>query len=98
MISQIYDGDDLGAVYSKQHTHFRLWAPTAERVRICFYPSGHEGVASEIKDMHADEGGTWVYAKSGDLHGVYYTYLVTANGCEQENHGRAASELSAQSD
>ena len=86
MISQIYDGDDLGAVYSKQHTHFRLWAPTAERVRICFYPSGHEGEASEIKDMHMDEGGTWVYAKSGDLHGVYYTYLITANDCEQETN------------
>ena len=83
---QTYNGNDLGAVYSKQNTHFRLWAPTAERVRICFYAAGDGGEAIEIKDMHKDEGGTWVYAKSGDLHKLYYTYLVTVNGCEQETN------------
>ena len=77
---QTYDGEDLGAVYSKYNTHFRLWAPTAERVQICFYATGNGGDAVEIKDMHPDEDGTWVYAKSGDLHKLYYTYLVTVNG------------------
>lgn len=86
MISQIYDGDDLGAVYSRMHTHFHLWAPTAERVRICFFKSGHEGEAFEIKDMYAEENGIWGYSKSGDLHGVYYTYLVCLDGCEQETN------------
>lgn len=84
--SQIYGGDDLGAVCSKHNTHFRLWAPTAERVRICFYVNGDGGEAIEVKDMYPDEGGTWVYAKSGDLHKLYYTYLVTVNGKEQETN------------
>ena len=83
---QTYNGNDLGAVYSKQNTHFRLWAPTAERVQICFYATGDGEVAVEVKDMHVDEGGTWVYAKSGDLHKLYYTYLVTVNGVTQETN------------
>ena len=83
---QTYNGNDLGAVYSKQSTQFRLWAPTAERVRICFYATGDGGEAAEIKDMNPSEGGTWTYAKSGDLHKLYYTYLVTVNGKEQETN------------
>ena len=82
----IYNGNDLGAVYTKQNTHFRLWAPTAERVRICFYQNGDGGEALEIKDMYQDEAGTWVYAKSGDLHTLYYTYLVTVDGIERETN------------
>ena len=27
-----YDGNDLGAVYTKKYTAFRLWAPTADAV------------------------------------------------------------------
>ena len=83
---QTYSGDDLGTVYRKSNTRFRLWAPTAERVRICFYEAGDGGKPLEIKDMYPDEGGTWVYAKSGDLHKCYYTYLVTVDGIERESN------------
>lgn len=83
---QTYDGNDLGAVYSKRSTHFRLWAPTAERVQICFYATGDGGEAVEVKDMHTDVDGTWVYVKSGDLHQLYYTYLVTVDGKAQETN------------
>lgn len=81
-----YDGNDLGAVYTKQKTAFRLWAPTAERVRICFYQEGNGGEAVEIKDMVQNADGTWTYVKSGDLHKVYYTYLVLVDGKEQETN------------
>ena len=83
---QTYNGNDLGAVYSKQSTQFRLWAPTADGVRICFYATGNDTEAVEIQDMKADEGGTWVYTKEGDLHQLYYTYLVTVDGVEQESN------------
>ena len=81
-----YGGNDLGAVYTKQKTAFRLWAPTAERVRICFYTEGHGGDAIEVKEMVAHEDGTWTYVKSGDLHKLYYTYLVLVDGREQETN------------
>ena len=32
-----YEGKDLGAVYSKESTSFRVWAPTAEVVKLCLY-------------------------------------------------------------
>lgn len=32
-----YDGNDLGAVYTKKGTDFRLWAPTADAVTLCLY-------------------------------------------------------------
>ena len=81
-----YGGNDLGAVYSKQKTAFRLWSPTAEQVRICFYKDGHGGKAYEIKNMVRHEDGTWTYVKCGDLHKVYYTYLVLVDGREQETN------------
>ncbi len=36
-----YKGDDLGAVWTKEATGFRLWAPTAEGVTLNLYRSGH---------------------------------------------------------
>ena len=77
----IYEGNDLGVSYSENRTDFRLWAPAAEQVRICFYPDGSDSDPLEVREMKKDIDGTWTYVKSGDLHGVYYTYLVT-------NHGR----------
>ena len=33
----IYHGDDLGVNYSKEKTMIKLWAPTAENVKIEIY-------------------------------------------------------------
>ena len=35
-----YDGDDLGAVYSKAETTFKVWAPTAQMVKLRLYSVG----------------------------------------------------------
>lgn len=85
-IMEVYEGDDLGAVYSKGNTCFRLYAPTAEKVEICFYKNGHDGKAFEVKTMNKAEDGTWVYVKSGDLAGCYYTYLVTIDEITRESN------------
>ena len=82
----VYEGNDLGAVYSKEQTSFRLWAPTAEKVSICFYANGDGGEAVEVAEMEQSEGGTWLYVKSGDLHKLYYTYKVTVDGITQETN------------
>ena len=77
-----YHGDDLGAVWTPEATTFRLWAPTAAAVKLNLYKSGTEGTDDLIEriEMTSDINGTWVAAKSGDLNGVYYTYLVDVNG------------------
>ena len=75
-----YDGDDLGAIYTKEKTNFRLWAPTASKVELNLYEAGSGDCLIETVPMTADEKGTWVYEKAGDMNGVYYTYNVTVGG------------------
>ena len=73
-----YHGSDLGAVWSKEKTAFRLWAPTAKAVSLRLYHGGdvaHHDLIAEVP-MVRDICGTWVICRAGDLNGVYYTYLV----------------------
>lgn len=81
-----YDGDDLGATWTKDATTFRVWAPTAEAVSVNLYKGGSESNNNLIEsiEMKADVNGTWVVTKEGDLNGVFYTYTVTINGKKTE--------------
>ena len=81
-----YTGKDLGATWSSEKTDFRLWAPTAESVKVNLYKSGTEGTNDLIEklEMTKDVNGTWVASKEGDLNGTYYTYTVKVNGEENE--------------
>ena len=77
-----YDGDDLGAVWTEEKTTFRVWAPTAQAVSVNLYEGGAAGEDDLIEQlpMEADENGTWVAEKEGDLNGTYYTYSVEVAG------------------
>lgn len=77
-----YTGNDLGAVWSKDSTTFRLWAPTAKAVCVNLYRSGTAGTDDLLDTfpMVYDVQGTWTASKEGNLDGVYYTYLVTVGG------------------
>lgn len=73
-----YTGSDLGALWTAEKTTFRLWAPTAASVTINLYRSGTAGTDDLLEQlaMVPDVKGTWIAEKSGDLKGIYYTYLV----------------------
>ncbi len=73
----VYDGNDLGAVYTRERTAFKLWAPTASKVMLNLYENGDGGSLIETIAMAAGEKGTWFCEKSGDLDKVYYTYSIT---------------------
>lgn len=80
-IYNTYDKDDLGFVYTKESTTFKVWAPAASQVLLKLYTTGsyHEDGARviSINQMLKDEStGVWSTTISGDLHGVYYTYVV----------------------
>lgn len=81
-----YTGDDLGAVWSKDSTTFRVWAPTAEEVYVNLYETGTPDAADLIESvaMTKDVNGTWVYTKSGNLNGTYYTYTAVLDGVREE--------------
>ena len=58
-----YNGNDLGATYSKNSTTFKMWAPTADEVSVDIYDKGSEQEGSKsimTKDMTLDEKtGVW---------------------------------------
>ena len=37
-----YDGDDLGSIYSKDKTTFRVWSPLATKVTLLLYDKGYK--------------------------------------------------------
>lgn len=77
-----YSGQDLGAVWSQNSTRFRLWAPTANWVKINLYAGGTSDTDDLLEqlEMTPDVAGTWIAEKFGNLNGVYYTYLVSVEG------------------
>lgn len=74
-----YHGNDLGASWTAEKTSFRLWAPTADAVRIQLYRGGDALKNDALLQfpMKRDIQGTWYAEYMGNLNGVYYTYLVT---------------------
>lgn len=80
----IYQGNDLGVTYSSDKSVFRLWAPTAERVQICLYREGQGDCLITSADMIRSKGGTWIFERRSDFHGIYYTYKVTIDGVTKE--------------
>jgi len=78
-----YDGDDLGAVINGSNTTFKVWAPTASKVVLNLFTSGHEGTAYESVEMTKGDRGVWSHTAACG-HGTYYTYTVTTSVGTQE--------------
>ena len=38
----VYRDSDLGATYTEDYTTFKLWAPTADDVKVCIYKTGSD--------------------------------------------------------
>lgn len=70
-----YDGD-LGALYSKEETTFRVWSPTAKAMMLNLYEKGNGGIKLKTLEMSNIGKGVWEVTEQGDLHGTYYTYTV----------------------
>ena len=85
-----YEGNDLGATYSKDATVFKVWAPVADKVKVCIYekgtPTEDDDKLIGIYDMEKDERNVYKLTLSqlGDLHGKFYTYILSTNGNEVE--------------
>ena len=39
----VYQGTDLGVLYTPEMTLFRVWAPSATSILLRIYDQGHEG-------------------------------------------------------
>ena len=81
-----YEGNDLGANWTKEKTVFKIWAPTADSIKVCLYENGMRGVEDKLEELEMVKGanGVWTIEKQGDQNGVYYTYKVNVNHTEVE--------------
>ncbi len=86
--AQAYSGNDLGVTYTKDHTTFKVWAPTATNVAVKLYATGsseEEGAQSlGIRQMSKGTNGVWSVTMTGDMKNKYYTYAVTVGGVTRE--------------
>ncbi|KOP83790.1 type I pullulanase [Cytobacillus solani] len=72
-----YDGL-LGSFYHSDHTLFKLWAPTATKVKLKLLPT--DTSKSEIfHSMMRKEKGVWHVTVKGDLECYYYSFQVFVN-------------------
>ena len=71
-----YEGDDLGCVYGKTSTSFRVWSPIAKKVELNIYSEGKGDCLEDKIPMMLEDKGTWHTIVEGDLDGKYYTYTI----------------------
>ncbi|MBU3074416.1 type I pullulanase [Clostridium estertheticum] len=79
----IYNGNDLGAVYSKENTIFKVWAPTIDKISVIIYESFDDYLGKK-HEMIKVEKGVWELELIGNHKNKYYNYLVLNDGIERE--------------
>ena len=72
-----YKKNDLGYIYTKETTKFKIWAPTAQYVGIeLISPSGLKMVCNSTYRTQ----GIWRTIIDKDLEGYKYRYIINLNG------------------
>lgn len=79
-----YTGNDLGAVYSKNQTTFKVWSPLANDATVLLYKSCTDEKPFRRLPMEKDKKGVWFKKAHGDLNGVYYTYEIRHDDITEE--------------
>ncbi len=76
-----YEKDDLGINYTKEMTVFRVWAPTADNIKVLIYKneSDDKNEYERIANFKRDENGSWEAIIKEDLAGKYFLYLLFRN-------------------
>lgn len=75
-----YSGE-LGAVYSKNSTTFKVWAPNSDSVRVKLFKTGtdtkkYTGYFKMATMTKSKSTGVWYVKIKGDLKNIYYTYVI----------------------
>ncbi|WP_447410934.1 type I pullulanase [Clostridium perfringens] len=78
-----YDGE-LGAIYNKEETIFRVWSPEAKSLELLLYRDGNTESLIERDLLHKKSNGLWEIVKKGDLNGVYYKYHIVGEDFEHD--------------
>ncbi|MGF2617453.1 type I pullulanase [Rossellomorea vietnamensis] len=91
-----YEGNDLGVTLDGGRTIFKVWAPTATKVKVKITWSDMN--SSQQHDMTRGEKGVWAFSLEGDADGCFYTYLTCINLHWQEAVDPYAKSVSLNSE
>ena len=83
IVYPVYKGSDLGCYYTKYETSFRVYAPTAEELRLHLYKTGDGGQPSSELSFKRDLNGTWLLKIPGSQVGLFYTVQAKIKGIWQ---------------
>ncbi len=75
-----YNGNDLELTVDNTGTHFTLWSPDAQAVRVFIYPTERNSIPTDTLTMTRAQNGTWRASVPGQLYGKYYTFSIQHNG------------------
>jgi pullulanase len=76
----VYDGKDLGLIYTPKQSFFRIWAPTAEEVQLILYNEAIGGKNERLYRMVKGDNGTWVMKGIGQPKNKFYVFRVKIDG------------------
>lgn len=76
----VYVGQDLGLRYRPEASDFRLWAPSAEAVRLQLYETATGGTTLSSHPLEKAPQGLWKLQLPGDQLAKYYTFQVQIAG------------------
>lgn len=75
-----YGGSDLGAVYTKKETTWKVWSPGALGIRLQLFTTGSDEEKGSRAlggyEMRPADKGVWQLTLKGDYAGVYYVYRI----------------------
>ncbi|KXZ39752.1 pullulanase [Alkalithermobacter thermoalcaliphilus JW-YL-7 = DSM 7308] len=77
-----YEGSDLGAIYNKEYTSFKVWSPVAENMMLVLYESYHD-ISGKEYNMKKRENGIWEIKLYGDYKNKYYNYKITIDNVQK---------------
>jgi pullulanase len=69
----------LGALYTRQATTFRVFAPTEKSVSVVLYDAASSNEGRAVYALRQELNGLWETSVRGDLLGKFYTYLLDKN-------------------
>lgn len=72
----VYDGDDLGVIWSSNEVSINVWSPTAAAVSFQLYKDGSGGNPLKVISLKKQIKGNWTYKLVGEWEGYYYTFKI----------------------
>lgn len=72
-----YAGSDMELTINPSGTHFKLWSPKAQKVRVNLYDHGRGGSPFDTLELTYNPAtGTWSGSANASLYGKFYTFQI----------------------